>query len=65
MVDIRSVKDDWDAEAVADVRSLFLDPRAPKAMVKDAFLVQQGNIYVTQVSETHSSHDYTVDLRAS
>jgi hypothetical protein len=57
MTDIRSVKDDWDAEAVADVRSLFLDPRAPKAMVKDAFLVQQGNIYVTQVSETHFGHD--------
>jgi hypothetical protein len=42
--------DDWDIHASADVRNLFCDPKAPKAVVRDAYLVQQSNIYVTQVS---------------
>lgn len=40
--------DDWDAHASQDIRSLFLDPKANKTVVKDAYLVQQGNIYPTQ-----------------
>jgi hypothetical protein len=47
----RSFSDDWDTHASADIRQLFLDPKASKAMVKDAYLVQQANIYVTQVSD--------------
>ena len=45
----RSLEDDWDIHASADVRNLFCDPKAPKAVVRDAYLVQQSNIYVTQV----------------
>ena len=36
--------------ASADVRQLFLDPKASHAVVRDVYLVQQANIYVTQVS---------------
>jgi hypothetical protein len=45
----RSISEDWDVHASADIQNLFFDPKAPKAIVRDAFLVQQGNIYVTQV----------------
>lgn len=44
----RSFSDDWDTHASQDIRSLFLDPQASKTVVKDAYLVQQGNIYPTQ-----------------
>lgn len=44
-----SISEDWDIHASADIQNLFFDPKAPKAIVRDAFLVQQGNIYVTQV----------------
>ena len=37
---------------------MFFDPKAPKAIVRDAFLVQQGNIYVTQVCPFDSAYDY-------
>ena len=43
-----SISEDWDIHASADIQNLFFDPKAPKAIVRDAFLVQQGNIYVTQ-----------------
>lgn len=46
---LRGFSDDWDAHASADIRSLFFDPKASRAVAKDAFLVQQANIYVTQV----------------
>lgn len=46
----RSISEDWDIHASADIRNLFFDPKAPKAVIRDAYLVQQGNIYVTQVS---------------
>jgi hypothetical protein len=52
---VRSISEDWDIHASADVRNLFFDPKAPKAVVRDAYLVQQGNIYVTQVGVTHST----------
>ncbi|KAK4688912.1 hypothetical protein P7C73_g1194, partial [Tremellales sp. Uapishka_1] len=42
------MSDDWDAHASADVRQLFLNPRANRSVAKDTFLVQQANIYVTQ-----------------
>jgi hypothetical protein len=48
----RSISEDWDVHASADIQNLFFDPKAPKAIVRDAFLVQQGNIYVTQVRLT-------------
>jgi hypothetical protein len=48
----RSISEDWDVHASADIQNLFFDPKAPKAIVRDAFLVQQGNIYVTQVCPT-------------
>lgn len=35
--------------AQADIKQIFLDPKASKATVRDTFLVQQANIYVTQV----------------
>ena len=45
----RSISEDWDVHASADIQNLFFDPKAPNGIVRDAFLVQQGNIYVTQV----------------
>lgn len=45
-----SFPDDWDVTASAELQQLFFNPKASKAAIKDAFLVQQGNIYVTQVS---------------
>lgn len=53
--DHRSMPDDWDVHASADVHNLFSDPKAPKAVVRDAYLVQQSNIYVTQVSASTST----------
>ena len=50
MLGDRVFSDDWNMHASKEVRSLFLDPKASKAVVKDAFLVQQANIYVTQVT---------------
>jgi hypothetical protein len=38
----RSFSDDWDTHASADIRQLFLDPKASKAMVKDAYLRDPG-----------------------
>lgn len=49
----RSISEDWDVHASADIQNLFFDPKAPKAVVRDAFLVQQGNIYVTQVRSVY------------
>lgn len=42
--------EDWGALASREIEELFSDPKASKKAVKDGFLVQQANIYVTQVS---------------
>ena len=44
-----SFSDDWDLAAVKELRHFMLDPHANRSAVKDGFLVQQANIYVTQV----------------
>ena len=46
--------------ASADIRELFLDPKASHAVVKDAYLVQQANIYVTQVGPALLPQKYLV-----
>lgn len=41
----------WDTQASADIRQMVLDPStAHREVIKDGILVQQANIYVTQVS---------------
>ena len=44
----RSFLEDWDVMASQDIKELFLNPQPNPHVVKDAFLVQQANIYVTQ-----------------
>lgn len=55
--------EDWDRKASREVRSLLLDPKASRTVAKDAFLVQQANIYVTQVSS--ADHEASETLTAA
>ena len=47
--DISSMPEDWGSLASRQIEELFTDPKASRKVVKDGFLVQQANIYVTQV----------------
>lgn len=47
---VQSPAGGWDAEASAKLQEFFFDPTASREVAKDAFLVQQGNVYVNQVS---------------
>jgi hypothetical protein len=38
----------WDVEAAAKIQAFFFDPQASREFARNAFLVQQGNIWVTQ-----------------
>ncbi|KAJ9113894.1 hypothetical protein QFC19_000088 [Naganishia cerealis] len=38
----------WDVEAAAKIQAFFFDPQASREFARNAFLVQQGNILVTQ-----------------
>jgi len=38
----------WDIDAQAKLQEFFFDSKASREIARDAFLVQQGNIYVTQ-----------------
>ncbi|ORY28647.1 fungal-specific transcription factor domain-domain-containing protein [Naematelia encephala] len=54
--------DDWDQHASNDIQQLFLNPQANHAVVKDAYLVQQGNIYVTQQMVRYMALQYRDEL---
>jgi hypothetical protein len=46
-----SPEGDWNAHAFSDIRELFFDPKANRASARNVWLVQQANLYVTQVGE--------------
>lgn len=52
-----ALSDNWDVNATEQVRALLLDPKASRTIIKDTFLVQQANIYVTQVSSSFIRKD--------
>nr|XP_019049127.1 hypothetical protein I302_02908 [Kwoniella bestiolae CBS 10118]OCF28057.1 hypothetical protein I302_02908 [Kwoniella bestiolae CBS 10118] len=45
---VQSLSPGWDAKAKNDIMAIFSDPNYDTEVVKDHFLVQQANIYVTQ-----------------
>jgi hypothetical protein len=46
---IASPEGDWNVNAFSDIRELFFDPKANRASARNVWLVQQANLYVTQV----------------
>lgn len=54
----------WDTEASAQLQALFYDPMADRRTAKDAFLVQQANIYTTQQMARFVLLQYRSDLLA-
>lgn len=45
---VQSPAGGWDAEVSAKLQDFFFNPSASREVAKDAFLVQQGNVYVNQ-----------------
>ncbi|KAJ9116939.1 hypothetical protein QFC22_004597 [Naganishia vaughanmartiniae] len=45
---VQSPAGGWDVEAAAKIQAFFFDPQASREFARNAFLVQQGNIWVTQ-----------------
>ncbi|WVQ97169.1 hypothetical protein IAU59_004279 [Kwoniella sp. CBS 9459] len=45
---VQSLSPGWDARAKEDIVAIFSDPNFDTEIVKDFYLVQQANIYVTQ-----------------
>lgn len=56
------IDEHWDAQVSADIRQLLFDPTANRAIVKDTFLVQQANIYVTQQMVRYIALQYREEL---
>lgn len=47
----RSISPDWDERIKSDIHTIFFDPdKHDMDLGKDFYLVQQANIYITQVS---------------
>jgi hypothetical protein len=60
----------WDIDAQAKLQEFFYDSKASREIARDAFLVQQGNIYVTQVSPvselgSHAIHSWWIKYHRS
>lgn len=52
---ITSPEGDWNAHAFSDIRELFFDPKANRASARNVWLVQQANLYVTQVRDAYKT----------
>lgn len=61
--DIR-IEERWDQHVNADIRQLLADPSKARRAIKDTFLVQQANIYVTQQMVRYIILQYSEDLSA-
>jgi hypothetical protein len=52
----------WDVEASAKLQAFFFDPQASREFARNAFLVQQGNCFVTKACVTFVLLQYQNDL---
>jgi hypothetical protein len=58
------IEERWDAHVNADIRQLLRDPSRARRAIKDTFLVQQANIYVTQQMVRYILLQYSEELAA-
>ncbi|TXT14898.1 uncharacterized protein COLE_01091 [Cutaneotrichosporon oleaginosum] len=58
------IEERWDSHVNADIRQLLRDPSSARRAIKDTFLVQQANIYVTQQMVRYIILQYTEELTA-
>lgn len=59
--DIR-IEERWDQHVNTDIRQLLRDPSKARRAIKDTFLVQQANIYVTQQMVRYILLQYSEEL---